>query len=303
MQNTNNRQGNTEEELILNPGIPPYTLLFEGDSPPLTADALQIITVGTVDEAIRFLMLLGDSCKLYISPGYRDAHPDIDAKAGAISLPDTDNETPFDTETAAELMRKLPFDLKSLLKSPLALRDGDKLPPPIEKSLVHKTSDANVLISEPFSTGWLHYFNMFQDTTELTFDHPSEHVQGLLISEALRQAGIACAHLQGLPSEGKLVLLSYSTNFFSFIKRSEPILLRAYSSFSANEGSEDKNASFYIQVLQWGRVCADSAITTFACLNTQRQKLLNDRLVKIESRNKAHFETKVNRVLETEPVN
>ncbi|NTU57758.1 MAG: hypothetical protein HGB00_02390 [Chlorobiaceae bacterium] len=197
-------------------------------------------------------------------------------------------------------MRKLPLDLKSLMKSPLALRGGDNLPPAIKKELVHKTSDDNVLISEPFSTGWLHYFNMFQDTTELTFDHPSEHVQGLLISEALRQAGIASAHIQGLPADGKLVLLSYSTNFFSFIERNEPILIRAYSSFTANETSEDKNASFYIQVMQWGRVCADSTITTFACLTIPRQKQLNSRLVKIEARNKAHFETKVCNVLESE---
>jgi hypothetical protein len=303
MQKTNNRQGNTEEEHILNPGMPPYTLLFEGDSPPLTADALQIVTVESVDEAVRFLLLLGDSCKLYISPDFSSAHPEIDAKVRAISLPSSIDEAPFDTETAATLMRKLPLDLKSLLKSPLALRNGDKMPPPIEKSLVHKTSDANILISEPFSTGWVHYFNMFRETTELTFDHPSEHVQGLLISEALRQAGIACSHIQGLPSEGKLVLLNYSTNFFSFIERNEPILIRAYSSFSANESSEDKNASFFIQMIQWGRVCADSTITTFACLSTQRQKQLNERLVKIESRTKAHFETKVNKFLETEPAN
>ncbi|NTW51667.1 MAG: hypothetical protein HGB22_03675 [Chlorobiaceae bacterium] len=213
------------------------------------------------------------------------------------------DEAPFDTETAAALLRKLPLDLNSLVKSHIALRDGDKLPSLIKMNLVHKTSDENVLISEPFSTGWIHYFNMYQETKELTFDHPSEHVQGLLISEALRQAGIACAHIQGLPAVGKLVLLNYSTNFYSFIERNEPIILRAYSSFTANETSEDKNASFFIQVMQWGRVCADSAITTFACLSIERQKQLNKRLEKIESRNKAHFETKVSKILESESAN
>ncbi|NTW51670.1 MAG: hypothetical protein HGB22_03690 [Chlorobiaceae bacterium] len=201
------------------------------------------------------------------------------------------------------MMRKLPLDLKSLTKSALALKEGGKMPPLINKELVHKSSDSNVLISEPFTTGWLHYFNMFQETTELTFDHPSEHIQGLLLSEALRQAGIACTHLQGLPIEGKLVLLNYSTNYFSFIERNEPVVLRAYSCFNANEGSQDKNATFFIQVLQWGRICADSKVTTFACMNTERQQQLNNRLEKIASRNKVHFESKVNRLLESELAN
>jgi hypothetical protein len=300
MQKTSNRKENTEEGFSLVFDAPAYTLIFDGDKPPLPNERLQVVTIDSIEEAIRFRKLLGSTCELYISPEYRCAHPDTDFEAGAICVSELSKEAPFDTETAAALMRKLPLDLKSLLKSPLALREGQTMPPLIEKSLVHKISDTNVLISEPFSTGWLHYFNMFQDTAELTFDHPSEHVQGLLISEALRQAGIACAHIQGLPPEGKLVLLNYSTNFFNFIECREPIILRAYSSFSADETSEDKNALFFIQVIQWGRVCADSAITTFACLNIQRQKQLNERLIKIESRTKAHFESKVNRILETE---
>ncbi len=300
MQKTSTREEITEDNLSLNTGVPTYTLLFDGDRLPLTADALQVINVETAKEAADYLRLLGNSCELHISEEYRSAHFDIEATIRTLCSTNHIDEPPFDTETAAALIRKLPLDLKSLIKSNLRLKDGDKLPPLIKKELVHKTSNANVLISEPFSTGWLHYFNMFQETTELTFDHPSEHVQGLLISEALRQVGIACAHLQGLSPEGKLVLLNYNTNFYRFIERNEPILLRAYTGFSENESSEDKNASFYIQVLQWGRVCADSVITTFACLRIERQKQLNKRLEKIESRNKSHFESKVNKVLELE---
>lgn len=300
MQNTSTRKEITEDNRSLNPGSHTYTLLFDGDRPLLTANALQVITVETAEEAANYLKLLGNTCELHLSDEFRSAHPDIEVTIRALRSTNHCDEPPFDTDIAAAMIRKLPLDLKSLVKSNLRLKDGDKLPPLIKKELVHKKSDDNVLISEPFSTGWLHYFNMFQETTELTFDHPSEHVQGLLISEALRQTGIACAHLQGLSPEGKLVLLNFSTNFYSFIERNEPIILRAYSDFAADETSEDKNVSFFIQVIQWGRVCADSSITTFASLRVERQKLLNERLIKIESRNKAHFEAKVNKVLESE---
>jgi hypothetical protein len=301
MQKMNYRSGITEDVLTLNPSTSPYTVLFDGDRPPLNADSMQIITTQSVDEAVRYLMLLGDHCELYISPEHESAHPGLYEELLASTPSGNNDEAPFDTETAAALMRKLPLDLKSLVKSNLALKEGDKLPPLINKNLVHKTSDDNILISEPFSAGWLHYFNMFQETNELTFDHPSEHVQGLLLSEALRQAGIACTHLQGLPLEGKLVLLNFSTNYFSFIERSDPIILRAFSSFRADDTSEDKNAAFFIQVLQQGRICADSTVRTFACMTTQRQQQLNNRLEKIASRNKTHFENRLNRILESEP--
>jgi len=301
MQKMNSRLGITEDVLPLNPSKPPYTVLFEGDRAHLNADSLQVITVQSIDEAARYLILLGDFCELYISPEFENAHPGLyDVLLATTPIKNYD-EAPFDIETAAALMRKLPLDLISLVKSNIALKEGAKLPALIHRDMVHKASDKNVLISEPFSTGWLHYFNMFQETNELIFDHPSEHVQGLLLSEALRQAGIACTHLQGLPLEGKLVLLNFSTNYLSFIERNEPVVLRAYSNFIANGTSEDKNATFFIQVLQQGRICADSTVTTFACMNTQRQQQLNYRLEKIASRNKAHFENKLSRINELEP--
>ncbi|NTU54288.1 MAG: hypothetical protein HGA97_11465 [Chlorobiaceae bacterium] len=185
------------------------------------------------------------------------------------------------------------------MSSPLVLNEAQETPLIIDKNLVHKKSEKNVLISSPFTTGWIHHFNMFCDTTELIFDHDSEHIQGLLISEALRQTGIACAHIQGLPPEGKLVLLNFNTNFFNFVERKSPIIMRAYCDFHPCDSGSDKNISFYIQVLQWGRICVDSSITTFACMNTFRQQQLNNRLIKIAARQKTHFDAKIFNHLKT----
>jgi hypothetical protein len=300
MQNLSQSLERDEDILYLNPAPRSYILLFEDDSPPFPVDSQQVVFVKSIEEAMRFLQLLGASCELCLSPEYRMDHPELDAAASEIALSDTGNEAPFDIETAAVLMRKLPLDLKSLLKSPIALVPGDPKPPLIANTLVHKQNSSNVLISEHFETGWIKYFNMFLETDELKFDHVSHHVQGMLMIEALRQAGIACAHLQGLPEDGMLALMEYTTNFFSFVECNSPIILRAYCSFTADETSKDKEACIYLQVMQWGKVCAEATLKAFACMSSNRCQEKEERIQKISCRHKSNFQSKFSRLLEME---
>jgi hypothetical protein len=287
--------------LTLNPGKKSFTMLFEGDKLPLQAEDLQVVNVNSVDEAARYLLLLGESCEIFISSDYRKANPEVYAEAKMLSYPLCRKEPPFDIETAAILMKKLPLDLKNLVKSPIAITLEDRLPCTINKKYVHKKNKSNVLISEVFSSGWLHYFNMFNETEELTFDHSSDHVQGMLMLEALRQAAVATAHIQGLSFDGGLALLNYDTNFFHYLECNAPIILRAYCSFTANETSEDKDAPIYIQVMQWGKVCAEATLEAFAFMSSQRYQNQRERVEKISTRNKMRFETKVSRLLKLEP--
>ncbi|NTV93039.1 MAG: hypothetical protein HGA72_07190, partial [Chlorobiaceae bacterium] len=260
-QRTVRRQGRDFGILTLNPGKKPYTMVMEGDALPLQSGiALQIVKVSSVEEASRYLRLLGDTCELFISLDYRRANPGVYAAARALFCPSYRVKAPFDIETAAGLMKKLPVDLKSLLKSHLAITGEDNLPCPIEKKYVHKKNSANVLISDYFQAGCMLYFNMLADTEEISFDHSSDHVQGLLMLEALRQAGVATAHIQGLSFDGGLALLNYNTNFFHYIENNVPVVLRVYCSFTADETSEDKDAPIYIQVLQYGKVVADATL-------------------------------------------
>jgi hypothetical protein len=163
---------------------------------------------------------------------------------------------------------------------------------------VHKKNESNVLISEVFASGQLLYFNMFNDTEELTFDHTSDHVQGMLMLEALRQAAVATAHIRGLPFKGGLALLNYDTNFFHYLESATPIILRSYSGFTADETSEDKDASIYIQVLQWGKVCADATLKAYAFMSDQKYDQQKERIEKISSRSKMQFKAKVIKTLE-----
>ncbi|NTW74941.1 MAG: hypothetical protein HGB29_08765 [Chlorobiaceae bacterium] len=277
---------------------PTYTLLIDGDTIPSAEDGQQTVIASSAEEAARFLSLLGGACELVLSPTYHREHPGLHARILELATGLQDLDAPFDTGIAAELMHKLPLDLKGLLRSPIAIASGTPAPPPISKRLVHKRYDENILVSEPCSIGWLRYFNMFLSSGELRFDHESGHVQGMLMIEALRQAGIASAHLQGLPNDGMLALMEYRTNFFSFLECTAPIVLRTYCSFTATETSQDKEACIYLQVMQWGRICAEAHLKAYACMSNQQCQKKEDRIEKIASRHRNLFESKLARMID-----
>lgn len=277
---------------------PSYLLVFEEDQSPSPSGNHQIVKAASIDEAIDMLRLLGDSCKPYISEHYRRQQPDLPEKIMIMASSEKTREAPFNIDRAIYLMKKLPFDLQGLIKSPIAISSADPCPRPIPKHLVHKEHESNVLVSEPFLTGWLRYFNIFFQTDELNFDHHSDHVQGMLILEALRQAGIASAHCQGLPRDGKLALLNYNINFFNFIEHESPVICRTYCSFTADELSEDKEACIYIQVFQWGRICADTVLKAFAYINAERCEKKVERLKIISDKQKTNFELRVKQIHE-----
>jgi 2-oxo-3-(phosphooxy)propyl 3-oxoalkanoate synthase len=300
MQKTTNGQKVDGQILNLNFGNPSYIVLFEDDAHPPSADNSQIVTVRSVEEAGRFSQLLGDACRVYLSPEYRLSHPDIAEQTDQLTDSLRNSGAMLDTDAAAALLRKLPLDLETLVHGAIAVNDGDLPPARIDRVIVHKHSDANVLISAPLSRGGLRYYNMFLETGELNFDHTSPHVQGMHMLEALRQVGIATGHLQGLPSGGQIALLNYNTNFYSFIERNSPIVIRAYSSFTADETSEDKEILVFTQVLQWGRVCAEAMLKGFAFMSRQRCEQKEAQLARIAARHKTMFESKIRKVLETE---
>lgn len=273
-----------------------YLLSFSDDLFVETVDGSQVIWADSIEEAILYLKLLGNFCTPAISGQYSSAHPGLYDKLIALSVPIEDKEAPLDINIAASLLKKIPFDLNNLVNSKLALKVGDPLPALIDKAYVHKNHLANILVSEPFSTGWIRYYNIFSNSSEFNFDHSSDHIQGMLILEALRQAGIASAHFQGLPLDGKLALLNFNTNFFNFLDPDSPMLCRSYCSFTADENSDDKEACIYIQVFQWGRICADTVLKAYACMHSYRCKHKENRLQKVSIRQKAIFESKINSI-------
>lgn len=298
-QKTNHHQEGANDTRYCVPVPPPYILLIDGDSPPFSPEDQLVLRAESPEEACNFQRLLGNTCQPFLSQEYRRLHPGLYEKLETIASLGFGNDELFGIDTAARLMGKLPLDLRSLINSPIAIGQNDALPNPIQKNMVHKQHDANVLVSEPFTIGGLRYFNIFSETAELKFDHDAPHFQGMLILEALRQAAIASAHYQGLPIDGKLALLNYNTNFHAFLERESPIICRSYSDFTVDETSKDTEAGIYIQVFQWGRLCADTVLKAFACITNERYQQKEQRLKKITERYKSNFYSKLKKFHES----
>ncbi|NTW82625.1 MAG: hypothetical protein HGB36_04570 [Chlorobiaceae bacterium] len=297
LMRTVKRQKKDHKYLTLNPGKKPYTILFNGDNIPQNVKPLQLVHVDSAEQACSLLKILGDTGEIFLSKEFRLANPGIHAciKALLHTLP-TDQQY-VDAETAAALMTKIPFDFKTLLQSTIALSESDLLPEPIIPVFVHKKNVRNVLISEPFMTGKLIYFNMFGEIDEFSFDHESDHLQGMLILEAMRQASLAVAHVQGsLPLGGGMTLLSYDTNFYNYVEKSSPVVIRAYSSFKSLEKNDEDESYAVCQVFQWGKLCAAATLKAGIFRSLDAYATHRIRSGKINERIKRQYDAKMDLV-------
>ena len=286
--------------LCLAPGGKSYTLVFEDDSLPENHKARNIIKINSINEAILFIGLLGTSCEIYLSPEYLSSSEgwirkfeDIRAKPALDTLNDAD------AETVAALLRRVPLDINGLLQSPIAIKDEDVVPGIIDPAVIHKKNPANALLSEPYFAGRLVYYNMLRHTEELRFDHESDHVQGMLLLEAMRQGGIAATHLTGkLPKAGAMTLMTYCTNFYNYIEFSSPVVIRAYTSYTIPKEMGEKDSFAICQVFQWGKLCAEAILNAVVFMNSERYDRHRARTEKLSVRNRRLFLTKLQTISE-----
>ncbi|MBM3161981.1 MAG: hypothetical protein FJZ79_01330 [Chlorobi bacterium] len=284
------------------PGQKPYTLLFEEDVLPSGVSGLQSVRVSSLEEVQQYLVLLGDTCELYLSRNFSREHADLSAKLHLLGVRRIKPDSCSDPESTRRFLNRLPLDLRSLLQSPLALTDDDRLPQPINPSFIHKKNVRNALLSEPFIDGKFLYFNMFDGIDEFRFDHESDHLQGMLILEAMRQAAIAAGHiLGGLPLDGGMTLLTYDTGFYNYVENTSPVILRTYSNFNCT-GDDDEVESYAVcHLYQWGKLCAEASLKAFIFKNRERYATHRIRSGKIMDRVKRQYDAKLS-LLETQGV-
>ena len=89
-----------------------------------------------------------------------------------------------------DIIEKIPLP-ENLSKSSLKINKDDPEPERIDPAYVHKSNKENVLLSKPYQYGNMFYFNGFNKSAEFNIDHSSDHLEGIIIFEAARQAGIA----------------------------------------------------------------------------------------------------------------
>lgn len=108
---------------------------------------------------------------------------------------------------------------------------------PIEKEMVHKKSSANVLISEPKNLGNVWYFRGFSNIAELNSDHLSDHVDGIKLFEAFRQATLASLHLNGLQHNGVVALTNFKIDYINYVELDEPYIIQAIPACEKDGGA------------------------------------------------------------------
>ena len=278
----------------------PYTLVFENDALADAAGGSSVTRIASREDAAVLFGILGRDCELHISPGYRQEEPVLCEEVARLSFGQASEELrAADMEHVHDLLRKLPLNLSGLLSSSLAVKEREPLPERVDRRYVHKKNDGNTLISEPFVDGRLVHFNLIERTEEFIFDHDSDHVQGMLLLEAMRQVSIAVTHIAGdLPPSGLMALSSYYNKFYSYVERSAPVIFRAFTSYTLPPDGGETEDYAICQVFQWGRLVAEACLRAVVFMNHGQYEAKRERTARISQRSKRQFDTKIDALLE-----
>ncbi len=283
----------------------PYVLVFEGEDLPEEGAGAQKINVSSFKEVLFYIGVLGEAAEVYLSKTFKSNNLSLCKEVEALTYTKAkeyvqNNEI---DEGFAGLMNKIPLDVKLLMNSPLAMKENEAVPQVLNKRYVHKKKDSNVLISEHFKKGDFLYFNMRDRTGEIHFDHDSDHVQGLLVIEAMRQASIATTHiLGGLPDEGTIALLTYDSAFYNFLELTAPIMIRTHTPFSFNSSDRNGDVVVSCHVFQWGKLAASGLLKGKAFSDKSRYVNYRIRTEKIQARHKKQYDLKMSAMQNAERV-
>ena len=280
----------------------PYTLVFEDEDFSENDTGTQKIEVSSYQEILFYIGILGESAEVYLSQNFKSNNLSTYEKIKAltyIQAKEYVRNYKVDKDFA-KLMNKIPLDIKSLMYSPLAIKEDDSTPEVLRRHYVHKKKDTNVMISEYFCKGDFLYFNMYDQTGEINFDHDSDHVQGLLVLEAMRQASIATTHISGgLPDDGTIALLNYDSGFHNFLELTAPIIIRTHTPFSFDPGDKDGDVLVSCQIFQWGKLAASGLLRGKAFPDKSRYVNYRIRTEKLQTRTKKQYDSKMSAIQTT----
>ncbi|MBN8225986.1 hypothetical protein JYK02_00510 [Corallococcus macrosporus] len=241
---------------VASPEAVPFLLVPE----PLLPDVEHPcrIPVKDVEEAEFLAAVLQEHCGLYLGTRASEFP----------ALADWADATPLGVRVGDAWKRDPPENVSALLsripvRNPVsegrqAFSEAEQARPlaRIDPVLVHKRDPANVLLANACRVGALQQFNCFTESPEFIFDHPSGHVQGMLLTELARQASIAAIHGVGLPLDWSLIMTRLSLEFRRFVRNDVPIIIRTFVSFRLPEWAEPvrsvgKRSRMWIAVQGW----------------------------------------------------
>ena len=168
----------------------------------------------------------------------------------------------YDDKIQCLLLRVSPFDVPSLLDD---LRQKGR----IDRWMVHKRHEANVMLSGAVQVGGLIHFLASPVTKEFQFDHESRHLQGMALMEIIRQAIIASSHLIGVPQGWGIVLTSFHADYHKYVDIEAPIVVRTLPGLGKSrarrledwQNNRPHRAWGVAQVFQNGQCCVGAHLT------------------------------------------
>lgn len=176
----------------------------------------------------------------------------------------TEPEVPgdYDEKIQGLLLRVSPFDVPSLLDD---LRRKGR----IDRWIVHKRHEANVMLSGAVQVGGLIHFLASPLTGEFQFDHESGHLQGMALMEIVRQAMIASSHVIGVPRGWGMVMTSFHADYHKYVDAGAPIIVRTLPGLGKSwarrledwQNNRPHRAWGVAQVFQNGQCCVGAHLT------------------------------------------
>ncbi|MCL6589857.1 MAG: hypothetical protein K6U80_07885, partial [Firmicutes bacterium] len=235
-----------------------YSIVFEGTN-FIRNNPNCMIPVKSRREVELLLLILREEVNVIMNEQARELYPDIWQWLNGLTYSDVFASLKWtyrEEEEVLDLIERIPLPA-SLEKSFIQLYRDQPEAEPIDQRYVHKQNQECVLLSKPYQCGNMFYFNGFKRSAEFNIDHDSDHLEGIIIFEAARQAGIASTHLTGIPLSGAIVTLKTTVRYNKFVECNEPYIIRTIPVIKQKGG-----CSYGVyQVIQKGVSCATGYFT------------------------------------------
>ncbi len=237
-----------------------YSIVFQGSTPVTNEDSC-VITVKSRREVELFLLILEEEASVIMDEQARNLHPDVWEWLSGRTYSQVFEDLKWsyrEENEVLDLIERIPLP-KTLNNSFIQLRNEDPVPEPIDREYVHKIHQENVLVSKPFQCASMYYFNGFKASSEINIDHPSDHLEGIIIFETARQAGIASTLLAGWSTAGPIVILKTMTRYKKFVECSDPYLIHT---IPVHKQKERGGIGYCVyNIIQYGASCAAGYFT------------------------------------------
>ena len=171
-------------------------------------------------------MKLGDKVKFMAKDSKKNTTFRISAEADLKSL-DWDYRNPKEAYSVIEKIQ-IPLDIQSILAAKTET---------IPQKYVHKVNKGNVLISDAERMENVVYFKGFNYIDEIKSDHNADHLDGIKLFEAARQATLASFHVMGVTFEGVMALTASFVDYKKFVELDKPYYIQVIPACKPDGGA------------------------------------------------------------------